>query len=115
MYRALLVVLLFMLIGLQYQLWISDGSMAEVHRLRETKQELQSAIEQARARNQALAAEIRNLKSGSEAMAGRARADIGMVEEGETFYLTVRPSEKQGSTVKQPTGGQGDTVPAAGQ
>lgn len=89
MYRVLLVVLLLALAGLQFQLWVADGSMAELQRLQETKQELKSAVEQARARNKALAAEIENLQSGKEAMIGRARSDVGMVKKGETFYLTV--------------------------
>ena len=93
-YRVLLIVLLLMLLGLQYRLWIADGSLAEVHRLRQSEQTLQSSVEQSRTRNKALAAEIENLKSGNEALVGRARTDIGMVKKDETFYLTVTPQEK---------------------
>lgn len=93
MYRTLVIVLVLMLAGLQFRLWVSDGSMAEMHRLKQTKQELKATIARARARNKALAAEIENLKSGTEAMAGRARSNIGMIKAGETFYLTLRSSE----------------------
>jgi len=109
MYRVLLIVLVLVLIGLQYRLWISDGSLAEVQRLQETNKTLQSSIVQARARNKALAAEIENLKSGEEAMAGRARSDIGMVKEGETFYLTIEPQKEDNAT---PDSEQGDGAPA---
>lgn len=98
-YRALLILLLLMLLGLQYRLWISDGSLAEVHRLKQTEQTLRSSVEQARTRNKAMAAEIKNLKSGNEAMVGRARTDIGMVKKGETFYLTVTPQDEDGKAV----------------
>lgn len=94
MYRALLIVLVLVLIGLQYRLWIADGSLAEVHRLQEKKAALQASMERGRARNRALAAEIDNLESGKEAMIGRARSDVGMIKQGETFYLTVEPGDK---------------------
>ena len=42
-----------------------------------------------RARNAALQAEVDDLKSGVAAMEGRARTDLGMVRQGETFYLLV--------------------------
>lgn len=104
MYRVLVIVLLLVFVGLQYRLWISDGSMAEVHRLREAKQELQAQVEQARTRNQALAAEIENLESGKEAMIGRARSDIGMIKKSETFFLTVGPlADDEPDTVTQPS------------
>lgn len=109
MYRVLLIVLVLVLIGLQYRLWISDGSLAEVQRLQETNTALKSTIEQARTRNKALAAEIENLKSGEEAMAGRARSDIGMVKEGEAFYLTVEPREDDNT---KPGSEPGDGPPA---
>lgn len=111
LYRVLLVVLLLMLAGLQYRLWIADGSLAEVHRLKQAKQELASSIEQARARNTALAAEIENLKSGNEAMVGRARSDIGMIKEGESFYLTVTPNTQNGDQAAEQDQHDADAVP----
>lgn len=94
-YRMLLIILVLVLMGLQYRLWFSDGSLAEVHRLKQQKNTLQTSVEQARLRNKALAAEIENLKSGREAMVGRARSDIGMVKEGETFYLTLPQNDSR--------------------
>lgn len=101
MYRALVIVLLLVLAGLQYRLWIADGSWAEAHRLKVTKNELQTAIAEASARNKALQAEIDDLKSGKNAMEGRARSDIGMVKEGETFYLTVAPADADNDTARE--------------
>jgi len=109
LYRVLVVVLLLVLIGLQYRLWIADGSMAQVHRLQQEKQALQATIDQAKTRNKALAAEIEDLKSGKEAMAGRARSDIGMTKEGETFYFTVESSDRgNGQRSDAPPDGQDD-------
>ena len=45
-------------------------------------------------RNRALAVEVTALKEGMDAVEARARTDLGMVAEGETFYLVldgVRP------------------------
>lgn len=100
MVRALVIALLLMLAGLQYRLWVADGGWAEVHRLRVTKDKLTTAIADASTRNQSLEAEIRDLKSGIKAMEGRARSDIGMVKQGETFYLTVAPA---GASEARPT------------
>lgn len=108
MYRALIIVLLLMLAGLQYRLWIADGSWAEAHRLNVTKTELSTAIAQASTRNEALQAEIDDLKAGKNAMEGRARSDIGMVKEGETFYLTIAPT-RDGAENPATTGDTRDT------
>ncbi len=42
-----------------------------------------------RERNAALDAEVINLKQGSEAAEERARTDLGMIGESETFYQVV--------------------------
>jgi|GEM_PF-32721 len=93
MLRPLVIILLLALAVLQYRLWIGDGSLAEIHRLKQDKQELQSTLEQARARNEALRAEISNLKSGEKALSGRARSAIGMIKEGEKFYRTIEAQD----------------------
>lgn len=84
---ALLVVVL---LALQYRLWFGDGSVQEVWRLTEESRAVRAELLQLRGRNQALAAEVRDLKSGLEAIEERARADLGMIGEDETFYRFVR-------------------------
>ncbi|MES1933720.1 cell division protein FtsB [Salinisphaera shabanensis T35B1] len=91
MYRAVLIVLLLVLAGLQYRLWIADGGWAEVHRLSEMKQELNAANERNEIRNDALQAEVDDLKSGESATEGRARSDMGMIKHDEEFFLTIAP------------------------
>jgi len=77
------------LVLLQYQLWMSDGGMREVWRLRG---EVASRTEQNAAqasRNSELAAEVRDLKEGLAAVEERARTELGMVGSDETFYQIV--------------------------
>jgi cell division protein FtsB len=81
-----------MLAGLQYRLWIADGGLAHTHRLA-SEARLQREENAARvARNAALDAEISDLKSGVAAIESRARMTLGMVHDGETFFLVVNPS-----------------------
>jgi cell division protein FtsB len=42
-------------------------------------------------RNRLLAVEVQALKSGSTGVEARARSELGMIKEGETFYLVVDP------------------------
>jgi cell division protein FtsB len=73
----------------QYRLWVGEGSLANLssvqHQLDQRSDENDLLI----ARNQLLAEEVKALKSGTAAIEQRARTDLGMVKENETFYLIV--------------------------
>jgi cell division protein FtsB len=81
-----------LLTGLQYRLWVADGGLAHTHRLANEVREQAEENAARVARNAALDAEIRDLKSGVAAIEARARTTLGMVHDGETFYLVVNPS-----------------------
>jgi cell division protein FtsB len=78
--------------GLQYRLWIADGGLAHTHRLKAEVQVQHDDNAQRVTRNAELDAEIGDLKSGFAAIESRARMTLGMVRDGETFYLVVNPS-----------------------
>ncbi len=88
--RWLLVTLLLLLGVLQYRLWIADGSLAEQRRL-EIRAEEQSRINSdLEARNAVLEREVIELQEGgNKGVEQRAREQLGLVREGETFYQTV--------------------------
>jgi cell division protein FtsB len=90
--RWLIGLLLAALLGLQWSLWVGDGSWHHVQELRETKRLQQVENERLRGRNQALEAEVEDLRSGSEAVEERARRDLGMIREDEVFFLPVDPA-----------------------
>jgi cell division protein FtsB len=91
--KFLAVGLVALLVVLQYRLWLGDGGMREVARLRAEieQQEVENAT--LRERNRTLAAEVQDLKKGTVAIEERARTDLGMVGQRETFYQVVTPRE----------------------
>ena len=82
----LFLVLLLVLSGLQYRLWVGDGSLAQVSELKRQIAEQQGENERLLERNQILEAEVMELKQGTETVEERARHELGMVREGETLY-----------------------------
>ena len=72
---------------LQGRLWLSDAGWSEVVRLRAGVAD-QAAENQDRAKlNARLQAEVADLKNGNAALEERARADLGMIGPGESFFL----------------------------
>ncbi|KFX69970.1 cell division protein FtsB [Pseudomonas taeanensis MS-3] len=82
----LFVVLILLLAGLQYRLWVGDGSLAQVTELSQQIDNQQGENERLLERNRILEAEVRELKKGMETVEERARHELGMVKEGETLY-----------------------------
>ncbi|CEK11683.1 cell division protein FtsB [Legionella hackeliae] len=87
--RTIIVILLLALIGLQYKLWLGDGSVSQWINL-EKKMEAQSEEnDKLLSRNRAMEADILELKSGDQALEEQARYELGMVKEGEVYYQFV--------------------------
>lgn len=87
--KWLVAILMILLVGLQYRLWVGEGSIA--HRI-----ELQKQIEQQQAenavlkfRNERLALEIEALKNGTEGIEEHAREELGLVKEDEIFFMII--------------------------
>ena len=77
------------LVLLQYRLWLSDQGIREVSRL-QAAVELQAAANREQAeRNRQLVAEVTDLRGGLTALEERARSELGMVGNSETFYQVV--------------------------
>lgn len=87
--KILIAVLAALLLTLQYRLWFADGGLAEVYRLKKEIATQEEHNARLRERNEALAAEVRDLKKGMEAVEARARSELGMVGEGETFFRVI--------------------------
>lgn len=87
--KILITILLTLLLLLQYKLWFGDGGLIKVWRLNEMVQQQQAENEKLKERNQALEAEVRDLKQGLEAIEERARSELGMIKEDETFFQVI--------------------------
>jgi len=90
--RILAVILALCLVLLQYRLWVSDQGMREIWRLSQAVEAQASANSEQRERNRQLAAEVADLKVGLTALEERARSELGMVGNSETFYQIVTPA-----------------------
>jgi len=87
--RYLNLLLIIMLAVLQYDLWVGDGSMAAVWKLQQSITGQQAENTRLKTRNDALTAEVTDLKSGLSAIEARARSELGMIKKDETFIQTV--------------------------
>ena len=87
--RWLLWLLVVLLLLLQYRLWIGDGSLAEVWGLYQQVEAQREENARLQERNQALQAEVKDLKQGLDAIEERAREELGMIKDGETFYQII--------------------------
>ena len=87
--RIFSAVLALALVLLQYRLWISDQGVREVSRLQAALDVQASANREQGERNRQLVAEVTDLKVGLTALEERARSELGMVGNSETFYQVV--------------------------
>ncbi len=84
--RALAVILGVLILALQYPMWLGKGGWLQV---RETDRQLalqREANAKLKSRNVALDADVRDLKTGSEAIEERARSELGMIRGDEVFF-----------------------------
>lgn len=92
--RFILIALVVILVLLQVQLW---REFAEVRSLREMVEQQRIENEELERRNEALAAEVEDLRAGLEAIEERARSELGLIRDGESFFLIVDPEDAEPS------------------
>ena len=85
---------------LQYPLWLGKGGWLRVWSLDRQVQEQKEANARLRQRNDALDAEVRDLKQGSDAIEERARYELGMIKQDEIFFQVV-PAARQDEAPKR--------------
>lgn len=84
---SLLLIVFFAL--LQYRLWFGKHSVPDYLALKDEMQRQISSNNTLKQRNKLLYADIDDLKSGVEAIEERARNELGMIKEGETFFRII--------------------------
>src|SRR5699024_7074051 len=91
-WRWLGLLLIILLIALQAKLWLGDGGMRGIHKLHASVAAQKAENAKLERRNQALAADVKNLKHGDKAVEARARNNPGLIKPGETFYQVISPA-----------------------
>jgi len=87
--KGLITVLAVMFFVLQWRLWVGDGSVREVQNYQAEISRLSEQLDEQRDINSALRAEVEDLQSGLGEIEERARGELGMIGEDETFYQFV--------------------------
>lgn len=89
--KVLWSIMVVLIVLLQVRLWVGEGSYAQVWSLNDTITEQRQENARLAARNERLFAEVLNLGSGQGAVEERARRDLGLIRDDETFFLVVEP------------------------
>ena len=100
--KILAILLAILLIALQYRAWFGDLGHFQAEALAERLEEQQRRAEQLKQRNRILTAEVLALKKGHAAVEARARSDLGMIREGETFYILAGDAVPEAEDAGQP-------------
>jgi cell division protein FtsB len=91
--KILAAILATLLLALQYPLWIGKGSWMRVRELDNQLAQQRETNARLKTRNDALDAEVRDLKQGLDAAEERARLELGMIRKDEMFYQLVAPAK----------------------
>jgi cell division protein FtsB len=87
--KAVGIILASLIVLIQYPLWLGKGGWLRVWEVSRQLDAQQAKNRSLEARNAALAAEVRDLKQGTEAIEERARYELGMVRPDEVFFQYV--------------------------
>jgi len=96
--RWLFIGLVFLLLVFQYRLWFGEGSFAQQVQLSRQVEQQKSRNALLAERNRILAEEVEGLREDPGAIEERARTDLGMIKEDESFFLVLEKRRE----VKQP-------------
>ena len=90
-----------LILSLQYPMWLGKGGWLQVREYDRQLAAQREANAKLKARNDALDADVRDLKTGYEAIEERARAELGMIRHDEVFFQIqsggagVKPATEQ--------------------
>lgn len=89
----ILIFLAGLLMFLQYRLWFESGGIGDVLRYKKmlVKQTAENSL--LRKHNDELLEQVQRIQNSQDAAEARARSELGMVKQGETFYQVVRQNE----------------------
>jgi cell division protein FtsB len=94
--RWLALVFVALILALQYPMWLGKGGWLQVRELDRQVAAQKQVNADLKSRNEALDADVRDLKQGFEAIEERARSELGMVKQDEVFFQL--PADTPAST-----------------
>ncbi len=94
--KWIIIILILLFFALQTKMWVGDGSFSEVNQLSKVVESQRQENKIIKERNDSLAAEVKDLKQGLEAVEERARSELGMIKKkNESFYQIVEDKVSQ--------------------
>jgi cell division protein FtsB len=93
--RLLLISLTALVVLIQYPLWLGKGGWLRVWDLSRQVDVALVKEQELKARNAKLASEVQDLKEGTGAIEERARYELGLVRDSETFVQVLDGNSKQ--------------------
>lgn len=87
--RIVATILFILLLLLQAQLWFGTHGLFQLWSMQKTVKQSQEVNRGLHERNEALHAQVQELKEGKETLEDRARSQLGFIKEGETFYRVI--------------------------
>ena len=98
--RALAIIFALLIVALQYPMWLGKGGWLQIRELTRQVEAQRQVNEELKARNAALDADVRDLKTGFDAIEERARSELGMIKQDEVFFQL--PAEQVPSASLKP-------------
>ena len=95
--RILAVTLGILIVLIQAPLWLGKGGWMRVWQVEGELARQKTRNSQLESRNAGFAAEVRDLKQGTEAIEERARYELGMIKSDEVFFQIVEPQGAPGA------------------
>ena len=93
--KALFGILVALIVLIQYPLWFGKGGWLRVWEVDRQLGAAREANHRLEVRNASLAAEVRDLKTGTEAIEERARSELGMIRGDELFFQIEEAAPKK--------------------
>lgn len=87
--RIVTIVLMIFFVLLQYRIWFGKHSVSDFLTLKENVTHQQAINDKLKQRNKLIFADIDDLKNGLQAVEERARNELGLIKDGETFFRVV--------------------------
>lgn len=88
--KIFILAMVLLLACLQYKLWFAPDGLARMWVLKQEVAIQQAENAKQEMRNKTLVAEVQDLKQGDAALEERARSELGMVKQGESFYQVMQ-------------------------